>query len=81
MKQTSLDLFNSLVESHYLSLKQYIVHANEEKVIIEDFENYAWRKNPDLAPLFETPLLLPIKDMDAIYREKDAMFLITLYLK
>ncbi len=81
MKKTSLEEFNSLVDKNYTSLKKYIVSSNEKEIILEDSENYAWGKNPDLYPLFETPSSLPIKNIEAIYRERDAMFLITLNLK
>lgn len=81
MRNDSLNEFNSLVDSHYLSMKSYIVSSNSKKVILEDYENYAWGKNEDLNPLFEKPSPLPIKSMDVEYKERDCVFLITLHLK
>lgn len=79
-KQTSLEEFNSLVDKHYTSLRQYIVSSSDKKIILEDYENYAWGKNPDLSPLFEKAPL-PIKNMEVSYNERHAMFQITLNLK
>lgn len=81
MEQTSLEKFHSLVDSHYLTLKKYITYSKDNKVILEDYENYAWRMNPDLEPLFETPTTLPIKNIEVTYKEKDCMFLIIVNLK
>jgi hypothetical protein len=81
MEQTSLEQFNKVVESVYPSLKEYIVSSDEKKIYLEDSKHYAWGKNPDLAPLFENPAVLPIKNMDVIYKERDSMFLITIHLK
>lgn len=81
MEQTSLELFNSLVESTYPSLRGYIVSSDDKKICLEDNKHYAWGKNPDLAPLFENPSVLPVKNMDVIYKERDSMFIITIHLK
>jgi hypothetical protein len=81
MKQSSLEQFNSLVDSHYLALRRYIVSADDKQVLLEDYENYAWGKNPDLSALFEKPCLLPIMNLDVTYKERDCVFLITIHLK
>jgi hypothetical protein len=81
MKKSSLEEFKSLVESHYLSLSRYIVSSNEKVVSLEDYENYAWGKNPDLSVLFEKPCPLPISKVEVVYKERDCVFLIDLHLK
>lgn len=81
MEKTSLTQFKELVQSHYLSLSKYIATADEKKVVLEDYEGYAWQKNPDLAPLFEKPCPLPIKSYEVEYKERDSVFIITLHLK
>jgi hypothetical protein len=82
MAQTkNLEQFNALVESRYLSIKKYIVSSDYKKIVLEDHENYAWGKNPDLEGLFESDIQSLIKSLDVVYREKDAMFSITLNLK
>ena len=81
LKKTSLEEFNELVDKYYISLKKYIISSNNKKVILEDFENYAWGKNPDLSSLLENPCPLPIKNMEVSYIEKSCSFIITLTLK
>ena len=81
MEQTNLEKFNSLVDSYYICLKKYIVSSNNNKIILEDYENYAWGKNSDLSSLFEKPSPFPIKNLEVTYQEKECMFLITLTLK
>jgi hypothetical protein len=81
MKKTSLEEFDSLVDSHYLELRRYIVSSKDKKVFLEDYESYAWGKNPDLSSLFESPSPFPILGMDVTYKERDCVFLITLHLK
>ena len=79
MKKTSLEEFNLIVDRYCLSLKKYIVSSDEEKVILEDYENFAWRQNPDLKSLFEHPSILPIKKLEAVYKEKLCLFIITIF--
>ena len=81
MEQTSLEKFESMVDSHFISLKKYITYSSGNKVILEDYENYAWGKNPDLTELFDRPYSLPIKSVDVTYKERECMFLIVLTLK
>ena len=81
MEKTSLEHFKELINSKYLALSRYVFYLDENKVILEDYEAYAWGKNPDLAPLFEKPCSLPIKSYEVEYKERDCVFIITLYLK
>ena len=77
----NLENFNSIVDQYCLSLKKYIVSSDNERVILEDYENFAWRQNPDLKSIFEYPPILPIKKIDVVYKEKLCLFIITLHLK
>lgn len=77
----SLEQFNDFVNNVYPSIKQYIINSSDKEVILEDHENYAWEKNPDLKGLFEEPMKAIIKNIEVIYREKEGLFLITIHLK
>lgn len=81
MEKTSLEQFKELISSTYPALSRYVFVLEEKKVVLEDYEEYAWGKNPDLSPLFEKPCPLPIKSYDVEFKEKDCVFIITLHLK
>lgn len=80
-EKTSLEQFNELVYSNYISLKKYIVFSDEQKIILEDYESLIWGDNPDLNVLYEKYCPLPVKNIEVSYRERDAMFLVTITLK
>lgn len=81
MKKTSLEEFNSIVDSSHLSIKKYIVSSDEERIVLEDYEDFAWGKNTDLSALFEWPCKFPIKKFEVVYKEKICCYIITLHLK
>lgn len=81
---TSLQQFESIIDTKYPKAKSYIINKNRNTVFLEDYSNLPWGLNRDLDFLFETPRPLDLRcitDVSVSYKESDAMFSIAIKLK
>jgi len=78
---TSLQNFNSIIDTQYPELKKFIVYQKGKFITLEDWDGqFMFGANNNLSILFESPKKFFIKKASVKYNEKDSYFTINLEL-
>ncbi len=81
MAKTSLEQFNSIIDTYYPDLKKFIVHQKGKHITLEDWDgNFMFGAKNNLSVFFEHPNKFNIRRASVKFNEKESYFTILIEL-